>query len=252
MKYSVFLINLPKSVDRLETSDKLSKDQGIGYERVPAVYGADLSDEEITSAYNAGSAGSYYKQLSCGEVGCYLSHRLCWQAIVDRDLDFAVILEDDFLYQGGDFAEIIRLVEGLPSPWYYLKLAGRDNASDRIDCTPMGAFSLCRFRRVPTRTAAQIVSREGARRLLAASAPFSRPVDVDLQYWWEKDIIVHGILPFPFASNSQAESEIQKLACRKTARKSRLRRIISQVDFFLKSHWQARRLLSEERRHSPG
>ncbi|MAI68498.1 MAG: glycosyl transferase family 25, partial [Rhizobiales bacterium TMED143] len=33
--------------------------------------------------------------LSPGEVGCFLSHRACWQRIVDQDLPYALIVEDD-------------------------------------------------------------------------------------------------------------------------------------------------------------
>ena len=38
---------------------------------------------------------AYPFELLPGEVGCFLSHRKCWQRIVDEGWDHALIVEDD-------------------------------------------------------------------------------------------------------------------------------------------------------------
>ncbi|WP_367278723.1 glycosyltransferase family 25 protein [Malikia sp.] len=40
--------------------------------------------------------GEWFRRLTAGELGCFLSHLRCWQLLVERDLDCALILEDDF------------------------------------------------------------------------------------------------------------------------------------------------------------
>jgi len=42
---------------------------------------------------------------------------------------------------------------------------------------------------------AQAVSKNGAQKLLSASSPFFRPVDVDIQHYWERNIDVIGLEP---------------------------------------------------------
>ena len=42
-----------------------------------------------------------------GVIGCYLSHRRFWQMVVDRKMDYAVILEDD-----------VKLVDGFKEKVY--------------------------------------------------------------------------------------------------------------------------------------
>lgn len=242
MQYQTFVINLDKSVDRLEGSQSTLDALDIEFERVSAIYGGDLTQSEIDHVYSSSSSRAYYKDLNVGEVGCYLSHRLCWKLIVERELDYAFILEDDFIYQGDVFKSIIDVVDNMDTDWHYIKLAGQPKPADIIDSQHAGAFSLCRFRKVPARTCAQVVSLEGAKRLLAASETFSRPVDIDIQYWWEKGIQVHGILPPPFRSNSAIMSEIQAFSDRKSANKKVFKRVWDKAAFYVRSYLEAKKI----------
>ena len=47
----VFVINLDKSTDRMVKVSKRLSELGIAFERISAVYGADLSQEEIDKYY---------------------------------------------------------------------------------------------------------------------------------------------------------------------------------------------------------
>lgn len=47
----VFVINLDKSTERMAKISERLNQLGISYERIPAVYGADLSQEEIDKYY---------------------------------------------------------------------------------------------------------------------------------------------------------------------------------------------------------
>ena len=246
MNYQTFLINLDKSTDRLAASTEMLNALGLEFERVPAIYGADLLAEDVAQAYTTRTSNRYHKELNLGEIGCYLSHRKTWKLIIKRKLDFALIFEDDFLPKVESINEIITLVNQIQTPWHLIKLMGKHKRADEICGHPMKELTFSLLKKVPTRTGMQIVSNEGAKRLLASSKPFSRPVDVDLQYWWEKNIWVHGIQPYPFKSNSEGSSEIEKFSNRKAAKKSRLKKLGNKISFTLNTQRQAKKLIQRE------
>ena len=39
--------------------------------------------------------------MSVGEVGCALSHIGVWETVILRDLSFAIVLEDDAIFDSG-------------------------------------------------------------------------------------------------------------------------------------------------------
>lgn len=219
MRWQVFLINLDHSTTRLERSKEMLDSINLEFERIPAVWGADLTQEQIDLAYDAKSRNSHYKELNTGEVGCYLSHIKAWELIVERDLDFALVLEDDFLLHDCDFPALLEALTKINEPWYYIKLGGYHKNSDLLTSQKLNKYTLSTFKKVPNRTCAQFVSKEGAKRLLATSKPFGRPIDIDLRYWWEKNITVQALLPYSFMPNRQIESEIIKISRRKSSKK---------------------------------
>ncbi|MBO9489221.1 glycosyltransferase family 25 protein [Endozoicomonas sp. G2_1] len=242
VNYKTFLINLDKSTDRLAYSEKRLTEHNIAFERVAAVYGADLSRQELTQAYSDQLPNAYYKKLNIGEIGCYLSHRKVWQKIVDDKLDFAVVLEDDFNIVD-DFSAMLAAVSSAPITWDYIKLAEHDRPRKSLHTIDINNHKLITYDKIPARTCAQVVSYEGAKKLLAASQPFSRPVDIDLQYWWEKDIRVFGLMPYVFRPKTDSVSEIDKLKGRDDAEKNDLRRLISQVKFFAHNKFASKALV---------
>lgn len=96
-----FVINLDSSTERLESISARLNELGISFERMPAVNGRLLLDEQITELTypydHFESKVRYPRELTKGEVGCFLSHRKCWQKLLDSTEDWALIMEDDIL-----------------------------------------------------------------------------------------------------------------------------------------------------------
>ncbi|WP_052691765.1 glycosyltransferase family 25 protein [Teredinibacter purpureus] len=241
MKYDTFLINLDKSEDRLRLCTKALNDINVKFERISAVYGGDLTEQEIAH-FGTTEKHSYHKTLNAGEIGCYLSHRKAWELIVDRQLDFALILEDDFHPENADMTEVIDLLGAIKTPWHYIKLAGRKKRLDAIFSASVGDMKYNLLRKVPTLTCAQAVSLDGARRLLESTQRFSRPIDVDLQYWWEKNIWIHNLLPYPFTPITNSVSEIDFFSKRKQSNKNRVKKIMNQLSYTLNLNTQTKKL----------
>jgi len=96
MNYKIFVINLDERPDKFKNAEDQILAQGLSCERISAVRGSNLSEEEITKNYDTKANKKHYmKTMSVGEIGCYMSHRAAWQRIIDEELDYAIILEDD-------------------------------------------------------------------------------------------------------------------------------------------------------------
>lgn len=93
ISYEIYLINLDRSRDRLVRVDQDLRRLNIKYNRISAVDANSLppSIYERVTAPNF----EYPHTLKSGEIACFLSHRICWQKLVDSNKDWALILEDN-------------------------------------------------------------------------------------------------------------------------------------------------------------
>ena len=63
---------------------------------IKAVDGRQMSDSQRKEAFDYDASMKHYgRYMNEGEVGCALSHRLCYRALLDSDKPFAMVLEDD-------------------------------------------------------------------------------------------------------------------------------------------------------------
>jgi glycosyl transferase family 25 len=211
MKYKIFLINLDEREDKFKSVKVQLDALGIDFERISAVRGVDLTEDDINSAYSSViNKNKYLKEMSVGEIGCYLSHRKVWAKIVDENLDFAVLIEDDAKLQDG-FENVFELLNSLDN-WDYVKLNGGRGGRKVIESLAMTSkHSLVHYDKAPVSTLAQGISLRGANKLLKFSRPFYRPVDVDIQLYWEKNIDVLGIEP-KLVDKADFDSDIDNMS----------------------------------------
>lgn len=97
MTVPVYIVNLPSSVVRREYMEGLlAAYPFLDKTFIPAVNGRQMTEEQRKDAFDYDAAMKHYgRSLNEGEVGCALSHRLCYKALLDSDEPFAMILEDD-------------------------------------------------------------------------------------------------------------------------------------------------------------
>ncbi len=100
----VFLINLDRDKERLEHMDSMLRSLGIPYERFSAIYGKEIDAYSFVD--DAKMRRVEGRQLSPGDIGTALSHRSVYERIVEANLPYALILEDDVTLPG-DFRLIV-------------------------------------------------------------------------------------------------------------------------------------------------
>ncbi|MDB4322230.1 glycosyltransferase family 25 protein [bacterium] len=207
---NIFVVNLDKSTQRLAEMSQRLEQLSLPFTRVSAVYGASLTDDELNLHYSSALNERVYRRpLSAAEIGCYLSHRNTWQTIVDGNLSMALILEDD-AELGAQLPAALAVIENLERSWDIIKLYEPQIKKPLARSIPLNQdFSLCQYKKIPSTSTGYMVSLAGASKLLGAREMFGRPVDDDIQFYWEYSGEVYGVKPYPIViADSSLESTI--------------------------------------------
>ncbi len=165
-------------------------------EIVDAVRGADvLAAGGVETRPGDLHAPGYPFALSGGEVGCFLSHRACWQRIVEEGLDHALIVEDDLSPISPEWEAALQLARAHAGRDSYIRLPAKPREIPVAMVAKKGPALLFLPRVIGLQTVAQIVGQDAARRLLAASETIDRPVDSFVQMHWVTGQRVHTVRP---------------------------------------------------------
>ncbi|CAH6421100.1 Glycosyltransferase family 25 (LPS biosynthesis protein) [uncultured virus] len=109
------VINLDRRNDRWETFEKLAKEKFIiDYERYSAIDGQNLKINESINELFKNNKFNWRK----GIMGACLSHFNLWKSLIDDDVDYYLILEDDVKLEDG-FEENIKKIHNQISTNYY-------------------------------------------------------------------------------------------------------------------------------------
>ncbi|TPJ90396.1 glycosyltransferase family 25 protein [Mesorhizobium sp. B263B1A] len=171
-----YVINLDRSPARSGRMYERFASIGLEFERIPAVDGKLLSEKRMSDVYQpVPGAVSLTKE----EVGCFLSHRRCWEEIASGLEPFGSVFEDDVIisshlprFVGNDTswipvdADIVKLETVLGRVWL-----------DRVVSMLPGDFRLSLLRSLHFGTGGYIISKAAAERLLKLTERFSDPVD---------------------------------------------------------------------------
>jgi GR25 family glycosyltransferase involved in LPS biosynthesis len=122
--------------------------------------------------------------LNHGEVGAFLSHRQIWEAIVDKGLDAALILEDDLATNDDRFEPAVGLALKHVLNLGYVKMGEQPGKGETSVIDRAGVVYLSQSMEPGLGATGQVVSREAARILIEKSPVFDRPVDTFVQSHW--------------------------------------------------------------------
>ena len=137
----------------------------------------------------------YPFELRTGEIGAFLSHRACWQAILDEGLDAGLILEDDVALDIESFNKALALSARAAVVDSYIRfpVIGREKHGRTIAVD--GGMTLFEPRMVGLGAQAQLVGKNAARRLLDITVSYDRPIDSLLQLRWLTHVPMLAVMP---------------------------------------------------------
>jgi len=189
------IIHLERSTERKIQVRKLKKDLPYRTKVIEAVDGSKPDNDFLKSYKPRLLRPRYPFNLRSAEVACFQSHRKCWQEILNRGLEAALIIEDDVDIIDGEFTAAIKLAMKEIKMGDLIRLPMKPREKPRNSNMKRDDISIFEPTVIGLGTQAQIVTYDAARQLLKKTAHFDRPIDVYLQLKWKHGVRVLTLWP---------------------------------------------------------
>lgn len=185
MKFQTLVINLERSTNRWISIERQMINANISnYERFPAFDGSKLTPSSIEykllapGVYDEATAPSRktHRSHSLGSIGCYLSHMGCWKIVVDRNLPFVLICEDDIKIDKPINDSIELLLDEAPSGWDIIHVGHHKQLNLFSSTIKTPNFTMRKFTKWIS-LSGYLVSAKGCRALLKNAVPIRYQVD---------------------------------------------------------------------------
>ncbi|MBM4111646.1 MAG: glycosyltransferase family 25 protein [Phycisphaerae bacterium] len=190
----ILVINLDRSVDRLDSMTARLGQLGLKFDRIRA---CDSDGDGATQRPRTHLFGEFFSDLTPGERACRASHLLALRTVADSHARAVLVLEDD-----ADLSEITVMVLkelcSLPTPPPdCISLFGKRSRGATL--ARIGSrHALVRSVAQPIGAVAVLWTPSGARKFVAAAERHAqRPIDVQRKHWWEAKLDAAWIAPAP-------------------------------------------------------
>ena len=193
----IFVISLPGTDERRSyISEQLGK-LGLPFSFFDAVNGYEL-DVLSHENYNGKKRRLLFgKDLTQGELGCFLSHKKIYQKICNDNLESAVILEDDVILHE-DFPKILSTLSKHQDHFDLVRFLGSPKVMKRggRKLIPLNdPYWLIRMPTAPGGAHATLVTQNGAQKLLHSMQRTAYPIDTLLGRGWETGVEALAVHP---------------------------------------------------------
>lgn len=202
----VWLINLPRSVARREKMEAQLTAIGLPYALFPGVDGRAEAERLYANTDIAAFEQNMGRKILIGGLGCYHSHLAVWETFLASGKPVALILEDDTVFHD-DFLPALRAGMHAKEHWDFLKL-NKIRAKLPVSQGRIGPYRLNAYIGPATGTAAYLIKRETAARLLTAMRRVTRATDHEINRFFVHDFRLRGLEPFPSHVDDGGESQI--------------------------------------------
>lgn len=152
-----YLINMQRSSDRLQAMSARFDALGLPFERIAAVDGATLTDEQIADFVRErpleGSGDAFStgpRKWTASNIGCFLSHQAAWRIATDSADAYTAIFEDD-MHLSDTLPALLASTDWLPGGNSIVRLERPTTASSsmpRLPTSPGVNCARCAHRRI--------------------------------------------------------------------------------------------------------
>ena len=181
-----YYINLEKAEERRVALVPLLEKLDIPFERIPAIYGKDLPIHEKEKLVNKTIFKVLMqKNVLDGEIGCYLSHLKAWKGFLKSNHSYALIVEDDVVFNPEELQKLIILLLKHNDNWDCVNLDTHRSGNGRVIAQISGKYRLKAPSRRVWNASCYIINRKAARSLVQHALPIRMPLDHVLYRSWE-------------------------------------------------------------------
>lgn len=202
----IFLINLPRATERRAKMEDRLQQIGLSYTVFPGVDGKAEEARLLETVDKRAFERNMGRIILIGGIGCYHSHLSVWQTFLETDAPLALILEDDVVFHD-DFREAVNTGLASIEHWDLLKL-NCIRAKLPISQGKLGQYDLNAYLGPNTGTAAYLIKREIAAKLLDAMLPVTRATDHEINRFFKHKYRLRGLEPFPSHPDDENQSLI--------------------------------------------
>jgi len=184
------------------------EDLKLEYEVSPAVF--PPAEHPWSPRYDeVRRIAAYGYPMVRGEIGCFLAHRDAWRRVIEGadDMVLVLVLEDDAVLLGSDLASI-RDVASAKKTKDMVTLLYTGSRLRFRRWLPIGNMSIVRPTGAAYTTAAYMIGKNGAAKLLAESETFWCPVDEFLNLEYLHEVTLVHTYPFLASHPEEAPSLI--------------------------------------------
>jgi len=239
-QYNILAIALPIEMERRQHLDEMLSSLNMHYELVKTSPPVPSSQWNEVGFDHKKSRALLGRDLSCGEIGCFLSHRAAWKMAAASDRP-SLILEGDAQLDRKS-RDVCEMLSDGRANWelamlYYSKCIPSVWHQQRLDNT----FRLAKFaNRRAYCLAAYMLTPAGAQKLIELSKSFHLPADDFVSGGWiRKDLDMFAIVPkaaglCPVQSDkSNLEDDRQQNKTRKHKKKDN-NRLFRRLELYLR------------------
>ena len=186
----ILVINLARAEARRAKVRERLEAQGLDFEFVEAVDGRGI-EPAAHPLYDAARRRRVFgRDLTGGEIGCFLSHRSILERMVAEEIEEVLVLEDDAIL-GPDFLTVLAAIRACPVPYDMVRFFGDPRTARRRQrrLFPLGERHwLTRLATASSGAQVYLIRLSGARCLLPHMQRIWIPVDALMGRSW-----THGL-----------------------------------------------------------
>ena len=206
MNYTIFVVSLVGEEARRNHVKSQFANYGLEAEFVDAIDMRNASKESM-AIYQEVMRSKSTRELCASEIGCALSHLKIAQAVIERNLDYALVTEDDVCLLRNPQEILMQLPSVLQQSFFDVAILGyvkvyKENLADYYHRMPMkkeGAFVDyiigSPWKQKHCGAVAYILTKEGAQKLLRANTPVSYVADAWDEFVYRHHLTVKHIRP---------------------------------------------------------
>lgn len=226
----VFLINLDRSTDRLSFVKQYIDQLNMDVQRVSAVDGRLLDEDDVQKICDYERFKQLFNMLpERGTIGCSLSHEKVWNQFLKSNFEFALVFEDDVVFDPIELKKCLEEVIKHKFLWDIVSFEMNHRGM------PVKVTELCddKFLSVyltsVKHSGCYIINRRAAKKLLDKFYPIIMPLDHYFTSSWEFDIKFMGVEP-RVVKQGFGESQIKTESSKKfNSYKLKLKRAILNI-----------------------
>jgi len=189
----VFVLTMPNETRRQKNSKKQLK--GI-FKNVH--FCSSPKPKEIPQNYVKWKRRLYFgRDLTLGEFGCFFAHKRVLEKLIAKNLPYALILEDDFIFLDS-FKENIDNLLKCSYDWELIRLISKPKLKRKLrkPVAELGLYNqLVRLGSAPGGAYAYLISNKGAKKLLKSMTNVWCPIDVLMGQPWKTNLEILAVMP---------------------------------------------------------